>query len=238
MSRPKIYLIDDDPDFCQLVDKALEDLGVDFSFFVTIPEYLEAVKKWPPQISMVDLHFDHEGSGFEVLTEVHKSCPVPHPLIALSDSNDMNSISYALELGASDFMTKPLERSFLIAKLLQYVETAKLNSWSESDVDVPGGGAEADISLDVKLTEIDEYGMRFVTPHLVAKGTVVHIHHPVFEEIMGIGVDFSPLLTVMNSKPCKEGHGYDIYAELSKGNEDATRCIRNWISEKNKANAA
>lgn len=232
MSKPLVYLVDDNIEFCKLLAVVYEKLGISFEYYTTAKEYYKALTRQEPSASLIDLNFGPEDVGFEIINYVRRNLRSTHPIVVLSGKNDIHSVTYALELGINDYITKPVEKNFLIAKMAQYFQTEEMEDWADSDVDLTEDSDESLLTLPVEITEIDEVGIRFTTPHLVAKGTTVHLKAEALIEI--IGKDRSPALTVIATKPLEDEGVFENYAEISSDNEEITRNIRNWISTKTK----
>lgn len=235
MTKPLVYLVDDNAEFCKLMVVVFEKLGAKFEYFTAWKAYHAALAVKEPTLSLVDLDFGGQDEGFKVINYVRKEALSNHPIVVLSGKKDVHSINYALELGANDYITKPIDRPYLIAKLSQYFQTEEMQDWSDPDIDLPEGD-EATITLPVELTEVDEMGVRFLTPHFVAKGTTVYLQCPVLAEIFGR--EKAPVMTVIDSQAIEGAGLYENYAEIAVPNEELTRNIRNWIGARTGSAAA
>ena len=84
----------------------------------------------------------------------------------------VESLTHALELGATDYILKPLDRALLASKLARYLKTEQLEENAAKFLKLPQGSANARLLLDGEITEIDELGIRFDSKALIPKGTV------------------------------------------------------------------
>lgn len=113
-----IMMIDDEPLVMEVLQTCLEEHG--YRFFSKIEDSnlaVEAIFNERPDVVLLDLNMPGV-DGFAILQELRK-----HPdtkflsVIVLTSSNDSNTKLKALELGATDFLAKPVDRSELVLRL-------------------------------------------------------------------------------------------------------------------------
>ncbi len=109
-----IMIVDDEPINIEVVQIFLEDEG--YHKFVTTDDSTQAVRvleEKRPDLLLLDLMMP-EVSGFDILSAVRAHPKFKHlPVIILTASTDLVSKLKALELGATDFLAKPLDQSEL-----------------------------------------------------------------------------------------------------------------------------
>ena len=113
-----IMMVDDEPIMMDLVQVLLEEEG--YRNFITIEDStraLAAIEEHRPDILLLDLMMPNV-DGFEILDSIRHN-PVNRflPVIVLTSSTDSESKIRALELGASDFLAKPVDASELALRL-------------------------------------------------------------------------------------------------------------------------
>ncbi len=118
LSTATIMIVDDEPINIDVVQAFLEDDG--YSHFVTEEDprnALPLLESSRPDLLLLDLMMP-EVSGFEVLQQVRNHPQFKHlPVIILTASTDTESKLKALELGATDFLAKPLDQSELALRV-------------------------------------------------------------------------------------------------------------------------
>lgn len=111
-------MVDDDPIMMELVQAFLEEEG--YKHFITIEDStqaMSAIQTQQPDILLLDLNMP-QVNGFEILQEVRQTEGTTHlPVIVLTSSSDAESKLRALELGATDFLAKPVDPSELALRL-------------------------------------------------------------------------------------------------------------------------
>ncbi|MGA7178785.1 MAG: EAL domain-containing protein [Thiobacillaceae bacterium] len=114
----KVMLVDDEPIMLDVVQAFLEDAG--YSHFLTTDDSTQALDmllKERPDVLLLDLVMPGK-SGFELLTEIRGESTLRYmPVIVLTAASDSDTKLKALELGATDFLAKPVDPSELILRL-------------------------------------------------------------------------------------------------------------------------
>ena len=109
-----IMMVDDEPITMEVVQSFLEDFG--YRNFVQIEhssKAIAAIEEQNPDLLLLDLMMP-EVPGFEVLSMVRQHPKFKHlPIIILTGSSDTENKLQALELGATDFLGKPVDQSEL-----------------------------------------------------------------------------------------------------------------------------
>lgn len=110
----KIMMVDDEPITMEIVQAFLED--EDYQNFILEADSRKALftmEAASPDILLLDLVMPGK-NGFEVLKEVREHPHFEHlPIIILTSSSDNESKLKALDMGATDFLAKPVDQSEL-----------------------------------------------------------------------------------------------------------------------------
>ena len=113
-----IMMVDDEPILMEVLQAFLEEEG--YQNFVTVEESssaLDVMRKRKPDIVLLDLKMP-EVTGFEILEQVRADKNLQRvPVIVLTSSSDPATKLKALELGATDFLAKPVDASELALRL-------------------------------------------------------------------------------------------------------------------------
>ncbi len=112
----KILVVDDEIELCNLVEDYLVPKGHQVIKSTKPKEALEIIKTNPPELVLLDIRMP-EMSGFEVLKAI-KRIDQTIPVIMVTVLNDEGSGQKAMELGAKDYITKPLSFDYLEKAIL------------------------------------------------------------------------------------------------------------------------
>ena len=114
----KVMMVDDDPLMTDLIRVYLEDEGY-ANFVVTNDsrEALELLRREDPGVLLLDLMMPHL-SGFDLLTAIRAERKLRYlPVIVLTAATGADSKLRALQLGATDFLSKPVDASELVLRV-------------------------------------------------------------------------------------------------------------------------
>lgn len=118
MKRATIMMVDDEPITLEIIQMFLEDAG--YTHFVLVSdsrEAMETVERERPDIILLDLLMPHV-SGFEILEQLRAHERFQHlPVVVLTSSSDAPTKLKALEMGATDFLAKPVDESELVLRV-------------------------------------------------------------------------------------------------------------------------
>jgi FixJ family two-component response regulator len=110
-----IAVLDDEPGFRQALSRLLKAHGLAVQTFATAGEFLTAIGGQPFACLLLDLHMP-DVTGFDVLSDL-KSRGQPVPVIMITGHDQPGSAATARELGAADYLLKPLDESALLTAL-------------------------------------------------------------------------------------------------------------------------
>lgn len=227
---PLALLVDDDPTHNKILAAVLRKLGVDSIVTASATEFLTKLKEVRPNICLVDLNLDELGVGYTLIRAVRKVLGRDLPIIVLSGESDRKAVAHAVEVGADDFITKPLDRAILASKLTRYLMTEQLLASQSPFFPVPEGGMPAQVTLDLELKEVDEFGIKLVSPHLLNKGSVFSLDSPLLHQITGSAQPH--LFTVTATWLEDEDGNYAAFAEFDLSNEQLLAGVRRWLSQR------
>lgn len=114
----RIMVVDDDRILIRIVRKYLQDVGYDGVYGTTDPiEAIDLIQQEAPDILLLDIMMP-QLSGLDVMRELRKNKRLKHlPILILTASNDSATKVQALELGATDFLLKPVDATELVARV-------------------------------------------------------------------------------------------------------------------------
>lgn len=223
--KPLIYVVDDDRDIRKFLEVSLRGFGMTPELFGTPEDFLKAIKERRPDACLIDVNIGRARTGFLLVQAVRNVLGPLIPLIIVSSLKDRSSIAHGLELGASDYVAKPIDSEALAKKLSQYVVAKELEDRGPKFVSSPGDGPSVLVDLELEIAAVDEFGMSLVGPHLLSKGSVVRLSSP---HVSDITEQKEVLVTVDSTWIAEEGT-YGAYVEFDQDNEGLLRGVRRWL---------
>lgn len=115
-NKSTIYLLDDCESTTFLIKKWLED-DFDVKVFHSPLNFMEEYKKQKPDLGILDVQLNDNRNGLDVLKEIQLSGKANIPFIFISTEIQKFRKQYAYELGAVDFIKKPLDKDELKHKI-------------------------------------------------------------------------------------------------------------------------
>jgi DNA-binding NtrC family response regulator len=106
MGRPRILIVDDEPNIRQGLAEALDDQGYEIEQAASGEAALELVRLQPFDLVLVDLVME-EMDGIEVLREINREWPQTEVVIITAHGTIETAVK-ALREGAYDYLTKPI----------------------------------------------------------------------------------------------------------------------------------
>ena len=118
LKNAAIMMVDDEPIMLEIIQVLLADAG--YKNFIPVErssQSINMVMEFNPDVLLLDLDMP-EINGYEVLSAIRSSADYQHlPVIILSALTEQGDKLKALELGATDFLTKPVDASELVLRV-------------------------------------------------------------------------------------------------------------------------
>jgi len=114
ISNPKVLVIDDDVNICELIRLYLEKENFDVVTVNNGVQGLEEFRRQAPSIVILDIMLPGT-DGWQILREIRKISSIP--VIMLSAKGETFDKVLGLELGADDYIVKPFEPKELAARI-------------------------------------------------------------------------------------------------------------------------
>ncbi len=151
----KIFLVDDDLDFQKYVKDLLGDNGYVVTTATQGSTAIKLIDKTLPDLILLDLTLP-DMDGESVCKEIRKDYP-DIPIIILTAKNSTTDKVRGLNIGADDYVTKPIVSDELLARI-----KARLRPQNKNQ----GYIKVADLELDPKKVEVRRNGKLIsLTPH-------------------------------------------------------------------------
>lgn len=139
--KPTIYFVEDDPSIYDLIEETLDVNGFNSQGFEEPLKMLQVISKQKPDLIILDLMLPHM-SGYDVIETLQKKKEYSAiPIIIVSAKSAENDIVKGLDMGASDYITKPFG-------IREFVSRIKTNLRKVPKVDNSNVIAIRDLSID------------------------------------------------------------------------------------------
>lgn len=123
----KVLIADDEVEFASTIVSRLNLRKFTASMANSGKEALEAIKKYPPDVLLLDLKMP-DMDGLEVLSTLKKTCP-GLAVIILTGHGSLEAGEMGKSLGACDYVMKPVDLGVLIEKIEAAFKAVKENTF-------------------------------------------------------------------------------------------------------------
>jgi two-component system, OmpR family, alkaline phosphatase synthesis response regulator PhoP len=114
---PLILVVDDNEQNLELIQAYLEDIECRILAAYSGAEALKAIREKSPDLVLLDVMMP-EMSGFEVCRQVRSDPQIKGtPIIMVTALNEFGDIERGIDCGTDDFLSKPVNRWELIARV-------------------------------------------------------------------------------------------------------------------------
>ncbi len=227
VSKTLVFVVDDDPAHNTLMNHVLKKYGLRGETFTTFDSLLNRIKTQIPALFMLDLNLEALNKGYELIEVIRAKYSETVPILVVSGNTDLTAIAHAIEIGANDYILKPLDRNVLLSKLTSYVNTLELDMAQVTGARSLEGALKVTAKLQVQLVGIDEMGLTLSSSHLIPKGTVLSVSGAILDEILETPSQI--LVTAVSSSIARDSNRFVTYAEFDPSRAEIVSHARNWI---------
>lgn len=126
LDQPRILIIDDDPLIRLLVSTTLQSIGLQTTEACSGEEGLNSFMSFGADAVLLDVMMPGGMDGFTVCEKFKQLPDGQHiPVLMMTGLEDLESVNRAFEVGATDFITKPLNIALLAHRVKYMLRSAK-----------------------------------------------------------------------------------------------------------------
>lgn len=185
MSRPRILVVDDEPQITRVLRLALGAQQLDVRVAADGEAALDLFHDWKPDVVVTDLSMPHV-DGIELCRLIRRESPRV-PIIVISVKGEERTKVQALDAGADDYVTKPFGMDELMARIRAALRRAEPEAAAPARIDA--GDFQIDLDAhrvrvrgeDVHLTPKEFELLVFFAKH---QGRVL-THHALLGAVWG-----------------------------------------------------
>jgi DNA-binding NtrC family response regulator len=122
----KLLVVDDDAITCRLVAAIAKTEALEVAIAHDGVEGLQLYREWHPTIVLLDIQMP-EMNGLDVLGEI-RAGDADTPVIMLTAERDLKTAVRAIQLGAFDYLNKPVDHEELVLTMRRALETRRLKA--------------------------------------------------------------------------------------------------------------
>ncbi len=117
LASASVLVVDDNEQNLELLQAYLEDIGCEIRSASDGVEAMRAVEERPPDLILLDVMMPRM-SGFQVCAKIKEDASLRDiPIVMVTALNEISDVERAVECGADDFLTKPVQRIELVTRV-------------------------------------------------------------------------------------------------------------------------
>ena len=122
----RVLLVDDNVQNLELLQAYLEDLGCAIAVATDGQAAIDAALAEPPDIILLDIMMPRV-SGFQACQKIKRDPRTRHiPIIVVTALNEVGDVERAVDCGADDFLTKPVQKIELLTRVRSLLRVSRL----------------------------------------------------------------------------------------------------------------
>ncbi len=123
-----VLIVDDNEQNLELLEAYLEDLSCELRLARDGMEALDAVAAKRPDVILLDVMMPRM-SGFQVCSKLKNDPPTRDiPIVMVTALNEVSDVERAIECGADDFLSKPVNKLELLTRVKSLVRISKMQA--------------------------------------------------------------------------------------------------------------
>lgn len=185
-SDKKVYILDDDRSVLTIFKKLFEHLKLNCDTFYDVKEFVEHIKSnGEPDLCYIDLNLTKEckKEGFDLISALRKYGTTSYPIVVVSRNNSAEDINRAFEVGANEFLEKPIDKLMFEYQVGRYIKSVKIKDLVLARV--PQCFSACEILEEFDLVSISEECLVVNSKFYISKGCIVKLSGATIDEIFG-----------------------------------------------------
>lgn len=174
-----ILLVDDDQQYTNFIKSSLIKRNFSVVHLKSGRQALDAIRKYHPDLIILEIKVP-EINGFDLCKIIRKKQKYTRtPIIFLSNINSNRAMMTGFELGADDYLTKPINKEELIARILVLLRRSK-------EVDYHTNHKESLSFQETRILQLMEkgYSNKEIAQKLsLTEGTIKVYNHVIYQKL-------------------------------------------------------
>jgi len=218
----RILIIDDDIIILKIASAILEKAGHSVLSDVDAFAAMEHLDEELFHLVICDVNMHHV-SGFTLITTLRSKPRFANlPVIFLTGRRDKKDVARALDIGADDYIVKPIDNDIFLAKVESLLEKNEgRHSFSNAPIDFP-----CTWSTEFKITGISEQGLNLISKVPFPLNIKFQVQSELFHEV---GISNTQLRVISSDRLLEPKGSYNIKVSFIGLSEIEHQKIRRWV---------
>lgn len=141
MNNAKILIADDDPVIREILSEIISQMGMQTDESSTSRETLDKINSSEFDVVLLDLKFP-DCCDLSTLKKIRKISPESDILLVTAQTDNLQTVAEAIELGAFDYIPKPIREDDIKIRLTKALQLRRLNSYHQRAISDLASGHE------------------------------------------------------------------------------------------------
>jgi DNA-binding response OmpR family regulator/DNA-binding CsgD family transcriptional regulator len=192
-ASPVVLIVDDVPENLAVLHDALDEAGFTVLVANSGAAALERAQKLPPDIILLDAVMPGM-DGFETCRRLRAHIVTRAiPIIFMTGLTEAEHLVAAFGAGGTDYVTKPVRQSEVLARIGAHLNTARLMNQARSALDAFGNAMLAVTPGDSRIVWQTPLARQWMQKYFTLPGTAAHTETPAALEAWLAGGAAAPL---------------------------------------------
>ncbi len=198
MSKKRIIIVEDDIELAELTSEYLSNYGFETQIFDNGKDAIEAILLTQPALVILDLNLP-DTDGFSICRTIRND--YINPILMLTASNEAIDEIVGLELGADDFINKPIEPRILLARVRALLRRAVVPEQLASN-------HEHELA-DSEVINIETITINYSKREVFVDGKIATLSVPEYELLLLLAQHAGQILSREDIFKSLKGYEYD-----------------------------
>lgn len=218
----KILIVDDQKSVLLTLEALLTKNGHTVVASSNALEAMRALAQGPVDLVITDAIMPG-GDGYSLTRTIRKQSALNKlPVILLTGKREKSDIEKGIESGVSDYVVKPIDPEFLLAKVRNLLVTNPEEAVNFAETPVT---FKADLDIRAEITAVSELGLQLTSNIPLPTGKILQIKSPFFDEV---GIPKIPL-RIDSCEEIGQAESFRIKANFVGITEKEMTPLRLWI---------
>ena len=183
MHKKSIVLVEDSREIAMIIKRTVSSYGYHVR---TVPDGVKAlneIKELPPHLVLLDIMLP-DIDGLDILSEIKKTNYLKHiPVVMVTSVNAKEKIVQAMNLGASDYIVKPINTEIIISKLWKLFNKVSEKEHILSVDNIVDELTKTKISVDARIGALGEMNVSIKSNFIFRRDSQFNLKSRLLSEI-------------------------------------------------------
>jgi DNA-binding response OmpR family regulator len=229
----KILIVDDQKSVLVTLESILREQNHFVASATSAYDALEKIAHQTFDLMITDAMMPGGKSGFELIRIVRAASGLEKlPIILLTGKKERSDVQYGIEVGANEYVIKPIDPDILLAKVNSLLNSTGKHTETFVECQIR---VNAEIENTSEVISVSEVGLKLLSNVNIAVNSKIKIRTELFDDI---GIKQPPMRVTKCTGPDPASQLYTISVHFIGISEKEFQPIRLYVASKRRTSAA